>query len=81
MNRLASEFEFLMNNHEEMVEKYDRKIIALKDGVVLGAYDNYLDAAIATRKEHERGTVLIQQVREGNEIYTATFNSPMVTFS
>ena len=77
---LHREFEFYLANQDEMVEKYDGKVVAIKDGEVLEAYDSELAAAIETRKHHERGTYLIQRVGKGNDGHTAIFHSPRVTF-
>ena len=77
-NPLQQEFDFYLANQDEMVAKYDGKVIALKDGEVLGAYDDELTAIAETRKSHELGTFLIQRVSEGDEAYTATFQSRVV---
>ena len=76
---LSTEFEFYVSNQDEMVSKYDGKVIALKNCKVLGVYDDELTALTETRKHHELGTFLIQRVSEGDEAYTATFHS-RVTF-
>ena len=76
---LSREFEFYVSNQEEMVSKYDGRVIALKNCKVLGAYDDELAALTETRKHHELGTFLIQRVSKGDEAYTATFHS-RVTF-
>ena len=41
---LSKEFEFYVSNQEEMVSKYDGKVIALKNRKVLGAHDDDLTA-------------------------------------
>jgi hypothetical protein len=74
-NELKKEFEFYLANQEEMVKKYDGKVIVLKDGEVLGAYDSELAAVIETQKSHSLGTFLVQRVSEGDEAYTQTFHS------
>ena len=75
MGRLDREFQFYLDNQSAMVEKYDGKVIAVKGGRVLGAYDSYLDALTETAKSHEEGTFLLQRVSEGEKDYTATFHS------
>ena len=75
MGRLDREFQFYLDNQSAMVEKYDGKVIAVKGGRVLGAYDSYLVALTETAKEHEEGTFLLQRVSEGEKDYTATFHS------
>ena len=77
---LKKEFEYYLSHQPELVAKYDGKFIVIKDGSVLGAYDDELSAIAETRKEHALGTFLIQPVSPGNAAYSQTFHS-RVTFS
>ncbi len=77
---LMEEFDFYRAHQDDMVAKYDGKVVAIKDCKVLGAYDSYLDALENTSEQHEVGTFLLQRVSEGDADYTATFRS-RVTFS
>ena len=76
---LRREFEFYRANQDDMVKRYDGKVIVLKNHEVLGEYDSHLDAFTKTVKDHERGTFMIQQVSEGSEAYTAILSSPQVS--
>ena len=75
---LQKDFEFYLANQAEMVEKYDGKFIVIKDGEILGAYDDEITAVTETQKEHELGTFLIQKVSEGDDEYSQTFHSRAV---
>lgn len=75
---LEKEFQFYLDNQEEMVTKYDGKFIVIKGGEVLGAYDDELSAITETRKAHEIGTFLVQEVSKGKNAYTQTFHSRVV---
>ena len=75
MNYLQQEFEFFLANHEDFVAKYNGKVIAIKNCEVLGDYDSELEAFTAMAADHEVGTFIIQRVTEGDEAYTATFQS------
>ena len=77
---LRKEFEWYIANQETMVEQYDGKVIVIKNGEVLGAYETELDAVLATRKHHEQGTFIVQRVSAGEEAYTQSFHS-RVTFA
>ena len=70
--RLLKEFQFYRDNQDEMVEKYDGKVVAIKDGEVLGAYSGLGEALNETQKTHALGTFIIQKVSEGNKDYTLT---------
>ena len=73
------EFEFYRANQDDMVKRYDGKVIVLKNHEVLGAYDSHLAAFTEAVKDHEQGTFMIQQVSEGSDAYTAILSSPEVS--
>ena len=75
---LQREFDFYRDHQSEMVEKYDGKVIVLKDCIVLGEYDSYLSADMETRQHHLEGTYLLQRVSAGEEDYTCTLHTPGV---
>ena len=77
-DELKKAFEFYLANQDEMVQKYCGKVIAIKSGKVLGAYDDELAAIKETKKTYELGTFIVQRVSEGDEAYTVTINSPGV---
>ena len=72
------DFKFYLEHQDEMVEKYDGKFIVIKDGIVLGDYDDELNAVTETRKAHELGTFLVQRVSPGSAAYSQTFHSRVV---
>lgn len=75
---LQREFEYYLAHQAELVEKYDGKYIVIKDGVVVGEYNNELTAVTETQKSHELGTFLVQKVSEGDSEYSQTFHSRVV---
>ncbi len=75
---LEQEFQFYLDNQDELVKEYDGKFIVIKDGKVLRAYDDELTAVTETEKSHELGTFLVQKVSEGESEYTQTFQSRAV---
>ncbi len=54
-------------------------MIVLKIEKVLGAYESELDAVNETRRRHELGTFLVQRVSPGDEAYTVTFHSRVIS--
>ncbi len=72
---LEKEFRFYIDHQEDMVEQYDGKVIVIKEGLVLGAYDDELTAVTETKKTHQLGTFLVQRVSPGDAAYTQTFHS------
>ena len=77
-NSLQQEFKFYIEHQDEMVKKYDGKFIVIKDGLVLGAFDDELTAGTETRKAHELGTFLVQRVSPGDAAYSQTFHSRVI---
>ncbi len=75
---LKDEFEYYLEHQDEIVEKYDGKYVAIKDGIVLGAYDDEITAINDTQKSHRLGSFLIQKVSRGTSAYTQTFHSRVV---
>ena len=75
---LQNDFDFYLAHQAEMVEKYDGKYIVIKNGEVLGAFDDELTALTETKKSHELGTFLLQKVSKGDTEYSQTFHSRVV---
>lgn len=75
MDMLKDEFKYYLENQSFFVEKYNGKVIVLKDKKLLGVYENEETALHETKKSHEIGTFLIQRCSEGTDAYTQTFHS------
>ena len=78
---LREAFHFYLQHQDELVTQYDGKVIAIKDGEVLGAYDDDLTAVTETQKAQALGTFIVQRVSADPDDYTQTFNSPRAVFS
>lgn len=79
IDTLKKDFKYYLDQQDVLVEEHAGKVIVVKECSVLGVYDTHLEAFTETIKQHERGTFIIQQVSEGNEAYTATFYSPVIS--
>ena len=75
---LRKEFEYYLANQDEFVTRYDGRVIALKDGVVLGDFDSAGAAMLALQDTHPLGTYLIQRVSPGDKDTTVSIYSPVV---
>lgn len=78
MTQLQQEFKYYLAHQDEIVGQYDGKFIVIKDGKILGAYDDDVMAITETQKSHELGTFLVQKVSKGTGDYTQTFHSRVV---
>ncbi|HEY8767182.1 MAG TPA: hypothetical protein VIP09_07965 [Dehalococcoidia bacterium] len=77
---LKTEFQYYLDHQDELVKKYEGKVVVIKNGQVLGAYDDELSAVTETQKAEQLGTFLVQKVSKGDQDYTQTFHS-RVAFS
>jgi hypothetical protein len=74
---LNREFHYYLDNQDELVKKYDGRILVIMGEKVVGDYENYDDAYFDSVKKYELGTFLLQECTEGEEAYTETFHSPI----
>lgn len=75
---LESDFEYFLEIWPELVRDHAGKFVAIKNKEVLGIYTDYLQAARAVYVEHERGTVLMQDIGHGPEAFTIYLHTPGV---
>lgn len=77
-NQLEKEFDYYLDHQTELVEKYNGKVIVIKNNKVIGVYDSEIEAVEKTSKEHELGTFLVQPCSPGTESYTQTYHSRVI---
>ena len=73
---LRKEFEYYLAHQDEFVARYDGRVIALKDGIMLGDFDTPSDAMLALQDTHQLGTYLIQRVSQGEKDTVVRIYSP-----
>lgn len=77
---LEMEFQYYLDNQEELVKKYNHRFLVIKGCNVLGDYESYEKALFESSKNNELGTFLIQKCTDGDAAYTQRYNS-RVSFS
>lgn len=77
---LEKEFEYYLNNQDELVKTYNNKFLIIVGEEVINDFDTEEEAFIAAKKQFELGTFLIQFCSPGTSSYTQTFHS-RVSFS
>lgn len=74
-SELEKEFQFYLDNQDELVKKYNGKFIVIKNLEVIGEYDAEIDAIEDMKEKHELGTFIIQKCESGDTSYTQTYHS------
>jgi len=72
---LKKEFTYYLDHQEELVKKYKRKVLVIKNCKVIGVYNSEIEAVKETSKIHEVGTFLVQKCEPGEDSYSMTFHS------
>ena len=72
------EYEHYLKIREELAKNNDGKFVAIKDGEVLGIFDDYLQAANTVYVAHEKGTVLMQEISKDPDSLNVTISTPGV---
>lgn len=72
---LEKEFQYYLDNQEDLVLSYNGKFLVIKDESVIGVFDSEEEAFFETGKVHEAGTFLIQFCEPGEGSYTQSFHS------
>jgi hypothetical protein len=76
-----SQLKMYIQRQNALVAEYNGKIIALKDGEVLGAYPTKTDALEDMRRRHlVPGEFMIIKCTPGDEEYTARFHTPRIVW-
>ncbi len=74
-DNLEKEFKYYLDHQEELVKKYNGKILVIKNCNIIGFYDSEVEAIRETSKHHEVGTFLVQKCDPGEDSYSMTFHS------
>lgn len=74
-NELKKDFNYYLDNQDELIKKHNGKFIVIKNQKVLGSYDSEVEAIEETTRDHELGTFLIQKCEPGSDSYTQTYHS------
>ena len=66
------DYKYFLEIQAELAIEHDGRFVAIKNGEILGIYNDYLEAARAVYVDHERGTVLMQTISkdpDANTVY------------
>lgn len=77
---LKKDFQYYLDNQNELVKKYSGRYLVIKDCKVVGDYSAEGDAYFDSVEKYGLGNFLIQYCTSGTDAYTQTFTS-RVTFN
>ena len=75
---LDGDFQYYLDNQDKLVEKYNGKIIVIRNMDVIGTFDDEAEAIEETSKLYPLGTFLVQKCEPGSDSYTHTYHSRVV---
>jgi len=64
---LEKEYDFYKSNKDDLVKKYNNKIIVIQNNEIIGVYNTKAEALQNTTKEHKIGTFLVQEIKDTDE--------------
>lgn len=78
---LKEEFQYYLDNQNELLKQYKGKFVVIVGHSVVGAYRTFKDAVLRSAKKYALGTFLVQECTEGDEAYTDHFYNSNVIFA
>jgi hypothetical protein len=69
------DFDFFLNNYNELYNKYGHKFIAVKNQNVLGSYDTEIEAINDIEKQYPLGSFIVQECNGDESGYTNYISS------
>jgi hypothetical protein len=74
-NMLEKEFNYFIDNQDNLVHLYNGKHLVIKGETVVGVFNTEIDAYFDAANKFGLGNFLIQKCTSGKEAYTQTFHS------
>jgi hypothetical protein len=78
---LLKEFQYYRDHQEELIKKYNGKIIVIVGEIVVGEYSNKKEAYIESIKKYKPGTFLIIECTPGADSYTIHQRSRIIVLA
>lgn len=72
---LKKQFKYFLDHQDELVRKYNGKVVVIFDEAVDGVYESELAAVADAQRKHELGSFLVQKIAPGDDSYTQVFHS------
>ena len=79
--RFLDELDFFISHQDDLVRRYNGKVLVLKGRQVVGVYRDMQEAYIEAQREHKLGTFMLQHCVPGPDAYTVTITSSVSSAS
>nr|WP_311521977.1 hypothetical protein [uncultured Porphyromonas sp.] len=74
-------FKWYLDHQDILVQKYNGRVLVIKDNEVKGDFDSEGAAySFAVKEQYEPGTFMIQECSPGSEAYSQTFFTRRASF-
>lgn len=74
-SELQDEFDFYRANQADLLKRFEGKVVVIKDGQIIGVFEDEATAIQIVQKDHKLGTFLVQRVTPGDSAYSQSFHS------
>jgi len=81
MDQQKLDFDYFLENMEELYRKYGHKFIVVKNHNIIGVYDNFVNAYESTIKTEKIGTFLIQECFDNKDKLVHHFQRNIIPVS
>lgn len=75
MSNLQKEYDYYLKHQAEFIERYDGKLIVIKNNQIIGSYKSEMEAIAETTKHYELGTFLVQRCSTDASSCNAIYHS------
>jgi len=75
MTYVESQFQYFLENQDQLVKEYEGRILVIHDGSVAGDFDSNLNAYLFGKDRFGSGRFLLQKCMAGPAAYTAKVTS------
>ena len=74
-NERQKDFDYFVAHYNEFFEKYGHKVLAIKNQMILGIYDDEINAINETSKKYPLGSFIVQECNGDESGYTNYISS------
>ena len=77
---LDQEFDYFIENQQDIFKKYGNKYVIIKDKQVAASFEDEITAIIESRNKFDKGTYIIQKSGPDSSVYSLNSHISTITF-